>query len=305
MLLPCKTAVRRIRSAELPPSGSGCAAAAAPRLPGQRRAVARDASTGPAIRPPHATITATSRTTHHTAITTSIRRPPQVRGVASIVGPACCCCRSSAATIFVAMRGAGELHAPFVQRYFSWMPVGRSQDRRRVPARSALDGDDAGRHRRRHADPPLQRRLHAGRPGYARYFAYLNLFVFFMLVLVLGAQLPGAVRRLGRRRTLLVPADRVLVQRQGQRRRGQEGVHREPHRRLRLPGRDVPDCSRTSARSTSAACARAASALAGRRRASSPRSACSCSSAAPARARRFRCTSGCPTPWPARRRSRR
>ena len=35
-------------------------------------------------------------------------------------------------------------------------------------------------------------------PGYARYFAYLNLFVVFMLVLVLGVQLPGAVRRLGR-----------------------------------------------------------------------------------------------------------
>src|SRR5256712_8140551 len=27
-------------------------------------------------------------------------------------------------------------------------------------------------------------------PGYARYFAYLNLFVFFMLVLVLGASFP-------------------------------------------------------------------------------------------------------------------
>src|SRR5439155_6128993 len=27
-------------------------------------------------------------------------------------------------------------------------------------------------------------------PGYARYFAYLNLFVFFMLILVLGASFP-------------------------------------------------------------------------------------------------------------------
>ena len=62
--------------------------------------------------------------------------------------------------------------------------------------------------------------------GYARYFAYLNLFVVFMLVLVLGSSLPGAVHRLGRRRALLLPADRVLVQRQGQRRRRQEGVHR-------------------------------------------------------------------------------
>ncbi|MGE5730565.1 MAG: hypothetical protein ACM37U_01395, partial [Gemmatimonas sp.] len=28
------------------------------------------------------------------------------------------------AAIFFAMRGAGEISAPFVQRYFSWMPVG-------------------------------------------------------------------------------------------------------------------------------------------------------------------------------------
>jgi NADH:ubiquinone oxidoreductase subunit 5 (subunit L)/multisubunit Na+/H+ antiporter MnhA subunit len=28
-------------------------------------------------------------------------------------------------------------------------------------------------------------------PGYARYFAYLNLFVFFMLVLVLGSSFPS------------------------------------------------------------------------------------------------------------------
>jgi NADH-quinone oxidoreductase subunit L len=28
------------------------------------------------------------------------------------------------AAIVMAMRGAGELHEPFIQRYFSWMPVG-------------------------------------------------------------------------------------------------------------------------------------------------------------------------------------
>ncbi len=36
--------------------------------------------------------------------------------------------------------------------------------------------------------------------GYWRFFAYLNLFMFFMLVLVLAAELPAAVRRLGGRR---------------------------------------------------------------------------------------------------------
>ena len=38
--------------------------------------------------------------------------------------------------------------------------------------------------------------------GYYRFFAYLNLFMFFMLILVLAAQLPGDVRGLGRRGTL-------------------------------------------------------------------------------------------------------
>jgi len=50
-------------------------------------------------------------------------------------------------------------------------------------------------------------------PGYPRYFAYLNLFVFFMLVLRAWRELPRAVRRLGRSRPLLLPVDRVLVQR--------------------------------------------------------------------------------------------
>ena len=51
--------------------------------------------------------------------------------------------------------------------------------------------------------------------GYARYFAYLNLFVFFMLIAGARRQLPGDVRRLGGRRAVLLPADRVLVQREG------------------------------------------------------------------------------------------
>ena len=64
-----------------------------------------------------------------------------------------------------------------------------------------------------------------------RYFSYLNLFTFFMLLLVLGGSLPLHVRGLGGRRPLLLPADRVLVQEEERLRRGQEGVHREPHRR--------------------------------------------------------------------------
>ena len=47
--------------------------------------------------------------------------------------------------------------------------------------------------------------------GYYRFFAYLNLFMFFMLTLVLARELPGAVRRLGRRRAVQLPADRLLL----------------------------------------------------------------------------------------------
>jgi hypothetical protein len=59
----------------------------------------------------------------------------------------------------------------------------------RVPRRSADRRHAARRDRRRDADPHLFHRLHARRPGYARYFAYLGLFVWAMTTLVLGANL--------------------------------------------------------------------------------------------------------------------
>ena len=63
----------------------------------------------------------------------------------------------------LAMRGGGAWSA--VHPALLQLDAGRRPaDRRRVPARPALDGDDARRHRRRHADPHLQRRLHARRP---------------------------------------------------------------------------------------------------------------------------------------------
>ena len=188
------------------------------------------------------------------------------------------------------------------RRYFAWMPVGDLQ----IDAAFQLDQLSMVMMLVITGVGTLIHLFSVGYmqddPGYPRYFAYLNLFVFFMLLLVLGAQLPAAVHRLGRRRPLLVPADRLLVQREGERRRGQEGVHRQPHRRLRLPDRDVP-----AVREPRHARLRGRRARQRRRcrsaARSSRRSACSCSSAAPARARRSRSTSGCPTRWPARRRS--
>jgi NADH-quinone oxidoreductase subunit L len=90
---------------------------------------------------------------------------------------------------FAGMLGA-DLHGPLVETYWTWMAVGDL----RVDAAFQLDqlsmlmtliitGVGFLIHifsiGYMHADP-----------GYARYFAYLNLFVFFMLVLVLGASYP-------------------------------------------------------------------------------------------------------------------
>ncbi len=67
--------------------------------------------------------------------------------------------------------------------------IGPFGDALGLPARSAVRDDAARRHRHRHADPRLFDRLHADEPrgGFARFFCYLNLFCFFMLVLVLGS----------------------------------------------------------------------------------------------------------------------
>jgi NADH-quinone oxidoreductase subunit L len=91
---------------------------------------------------------------------------------------------------YLAMLGADEHGRVAVERYFSWMPVGDLQ------VDAAL-----------HLDPlsMLMTLIITGvgslihifsigymkeDPGYPRYMAYLNLFVFFMLVLVLGASYP-------------------------------------------------------------------------------------------------------------------
>ena len=78
-------------------------------------------------------------------------------------------------------------------------------------------------------------------PGYARYMSYLNLFMFAMLTLVLGANY--AVLFVGWEGVGLcsLPAHRVLVREAERVGRGQEGLHRQPHRRRGLPARDVPD----------------------------------------------------------------
>ena len=81
-----------------------------------------------------------------------------------------------------------------------------------------------------------------------RFFAYLNLFVAAMLHPRARRQLPAAVRRLGGRRSGVVPAHRVLELQHRVRGRREEGVRRQPHRRPGPDHRARASCSRRSAR---------------------------------------------------------
>ena len=112
-------------------------------------------------------------------------------GVTSIVGPGVMVLAFAlAVAIFVAMRGAGDIHAPFIQRYFLWIPAGDL----RIDAAFQLDQltmvmilviTGVGMLIHLFSVGYMQDDL-----GYPRYFSYLNLFVVFMLVLVMGANYP-------------------------------------------------------------------------------------------------------------------
>jgi NADH-quinone oxidoreductase subunit L len=114
-------------------------------------------------------------------------------GLVSLVGPGVLAAAFLLAlAIFGAMQGAGGggMHEPFVQRYFSWMPVGDLQ----IDAAFQLDQLSMVMVLIITGIGTLIHLFSIGYmrddPGYPRYFAYLNLFVFFMLVLVLGANYP-------------------------------------------------------------------------------------------------------------------
>jgi NADH-quinone oxidoreductase subunit L len=114
-------------------------------------------------------------------------RAPGKKAITSIVGPGVIGLAFAVALVnFFRMLGA-ELHEPIVEHYWSWMPVGNLQ----VAAAFQLDQLSM-----------LMTLIITGvgflihvysigymhdDPGYARYFAYINLFVFFMLILVLGS----------------------------------------------------------------------------------------------------------------------
>jgi NADH-quinone oxidoreductase subunit L len=117
-------------------------------------------------------------------------KPHRYAGLVSIIGPAVLAISFVLAwMIFSAMR-ATPMEAPFVQSYFSWMPVGDLQ----INAALQLDQLSMVMVLVITGVGTLIHIFSVGYmredPGYPRYFAYLNLFVFFMLVLVLGASYP-------------------------------------------------------------------------------------------------------------------
>jgi len=121
--------------------------------------------------------------------TLSLTRPTAKRAV-SIVGVGTLVLAFAAAALAVAELARLHPTAPLVFRYWEWIPAGDLQvafalqlDQLAAVMILVVTGVGALIHvfsvGYMHEDP-----------GYARYFAYLNLFVFFMLVLVLGASFP-------------------------------------------------------------------------------------------------------------------
>jgi NADH-quinone oxidoreductase subunit L len=127
--------------------------------------------------------------TNHSAHDT----PPRHRYAAlvSVIGPAVLFAAFGlAVSIFGEMARTSHLEQPLVQRYFSWMPVGGLQidaafqlDQLSMIMVLVITGVGALIHL-------FSVGYMRDDPGYPRFFAYLNLFVFFMLVLVLGANYP-------------------------------------------------------------------------------------------------------------------
>jgi NADH-quinone oxidoreductase subunit L len=112
---------------------------------------------------------------------------PARKSIPTLVGPGVVALAFLIALVnFFRMLGA-DLHQPVVETYWQWMPVGSLN----IDAAFQLDQLSMLMTLVVTGVSMLIHIFSVGYmredPGYARYFAYLNLFVFFMLVLVLGA----------------------------------------------------------------------------------------------------------------------
>jgi NADH-quinone oxidoreductase subunit L len=111
-------------------------------------------------------------------------------GVTSIVGPGVLVLTFLLALGIWQAMVVAHPEAPFIQTYFSWMPAGDLQidaafqlDQLSMVMILVITGVGALIH-------IFSIGYMREDPGYPRFFSYLNLFVFFMLVLVLGANYP-------------------------------------------------------------------------------------------------------------------
>ena len=160
------------------------------------------------------------------------------------------------------------------------------------------------RHRHRHADPPVLDRLHARRPEVLEVLPLPEPVRLLDADAGAGRQPAPHLPRLGGRRRLLVLPHLVLVHR---RRPTPRPARRPSSPTASATGASWSPCSSPSRRSASLNYAEHPAA--GRRRLAADhghRHRRCCSSSAPSASRpSSRCTSGCPTPWPAPRRSRR
>ena len=169
-----------------------------------------------------------------------------------------------------------------------------------LSARSAVVDLHADRHRRGLVHLRLRHRLHARRDRLLSLLRLHGSVHVFDARAGDGLKLPDDVCRLGRRRSLFVPADRLLLRSPGSRERFAQGIHHESHRRLRF-------CARDLRRHRDLRHARSTPTFSTRRRVI--RSNCSVTGAfcrglrsgslsAPAASlHNFRCTFGCRTRW--------
>lgn len=117
--------------------------------------------------------------------------PARTRLIVSIVAPGVLALAFGLSLwIFAAMLRVPDLHAPFVRTYAQWMPVGAlaidwgvQLDQLSMVMALVVTGVGTLIHL-------FSIGYMKSDPGFARYFAYLNLFVAFMLTLVLGSSYP-------------------------------------------------------------------------------------------------------------------
>jgi NADH-quinone oxidoreductase subunit L len=115
---------------------------------------------------------------------------PQAKRTVTTIGVGVLLAAFAVGVVVVLALARAHPESPVVYRYWDWMSVGGLQ----VSAALQLDPLSAVMLLIVTGVGALIHIFSAGYmgedPGYARYFAYLNLFVFFMLVLVLGANFP-------------------------------------------------------------------------------------------------------------------